>query len=157
MPSDRVCPACNGTGRAAIPEPLAPAYYFECWKDAGHYLFGSKGRTVYHEEKRLLPQALQTPDGTLAPARRDPAGNIREEAAQGVAALHHIDGWTALSFWDRSVDHRGGSNSTFILRGVHSFEEAESLARKAFPQVWARFTFKVVFGFDAKTAVETES
>jgi hypothetical protein len=65
----------------------------------------------------------------------------------GEALLHHRERagvtWTALAFWDRSVDDRYGSNSVFILRGALSFEEAVTLAREQFPEVWARFSFTV--------------
>ena len=32
-----------------------------------------------------------------------------------------LDGWTALAFWDRSLDHRRNSNSAFFWKGDHNF------------------------------------
>ncbi len=83
------------------------------------------------------------PDGTLAPTL--PAGlRDRREAPQGVAALHHKDGWTALSFWDRSGDHRGGSNTTFVVDETLDFDAMLSRAQADWPALFARFGFDVV-------------
>jgi hypothetical protein len=75
-------------------------------------------------------------DGSLAP---DAIGQI-----EGLALLHHKDGWTAVAFWDRTGDHRGGSNSVFLAKGEFTFDEMLDLAREAFPEIMKTFKFKIV-------------
>lgn len=82
-----------------------PWLYWGCSRDVGHYLF----------------------DETLAPAR-DPSGRHPHPLAQFdgtlcefgaqpyVASLTRLGalGYSALAFWDRSLDTRVGSNSIFF-------------------------------------------
>jgi hypothetical protein len=49
-----------------------------------------------------------------------------------------------MSFWDRSVDSRNGSSSTFLAEGRHTFQDMKVIARDHFPQVMARLNFAVV-------------
>ena len=126
---------------------LSDAFYFGCESKEriGHFLFVPGLRSAYREE-HVLPELLRTPDGTFAPHRagcgmRPYCGCPQVE---GRAVLKLVEGWTVLAFWDRSADGRGASNSVFLLRGVHVFDEAVRLSREAFPTVWARFPFEVV-------------
>lgn len=116
-----------------------PDLYFGCEnRESGHYLWMPGMHSVpYHVQRDQLPGPLQPHglDGTYAPLGPE---------VEGQALLHHVHGRTVLAFWDRSVDHRGGSNSAFILSGRLTFEEAVAQARAAFPEVWARFPFEVV-------------
>lgn len=85
-------------------------------------------------------QIEQTPwgnkiDGTLCPQKIN--------QAEGVVAHDQKDGWTAIAFWDRSVDSRFGSNSAFLIHAEVSAEEAWRLAKERFPQVCARFKFPI--------------
>jgi len=73
------------------------------------------------------------------------------EQIEGAALLHYKDGWTALSFWDRSIDKRSGCNSNFFAQGTHTFEEMLEIARAHFPAVMARFTFKIVPAEEVKS------
>jgi hypothetical protein len=75
------------------------------------------------------------PDGSLAPRRlkRDPSKIVwalqgkfsdityaSDECPQGYYLIHHINGFTFMSWWDRNQgDERGACNSTFILEGTH--------------------------------------
>ena len=120
------------------------AYYFGCLRgvngqtEAGHYLYDERLRSVpWRQRKAATP--WEHIDAKLAPMLR-----YREEAPQGHAALHHKDGWTALAFWDRSGDSRGNSNSTFLLEGTLTFDQARVVARDVFPALFERFPFDVV-------------
>jgi hypothetical protein len=66
------------------------------------------------------------------------------EQVQGHAALHQKDGWTAICFWDRSEDKRGGCNSNFFAHGIFTFDEMVQISKEIFPTVWARFNFPVI-------------
>ncbi len=112
---------------------MSDVFYFGCIGDIGHYMFNTHGRSV--RDVGDMPWGRYGEDGKLPP---EEGGQV-----QGEALVHHKDGWTALSFWDRSVDTRFGCNSNFFFRGTYDFAEAVALARTAFPQVWARFTFDV--------------
>lgn len=113
-------------------------FYFGCWgKEAGHYLWTPRGNRTHDQ---LLPAdfpvAHHSLDGSLLPPR--------QPEAEGRATHVHVNGWTIISFWDRSGDSRGKSNSAFIARGLLTFEEIVGISRQMFPQIWQRFTFQVV-------------
>lgn len=119
------------------------SYYFGCWRDSGHYLWAPGRCSVWGNHD--CPWQDYELDAKLAPGTTLVRGRHRtpHEQPEGIAALHHKDGWTAIAFWDRSVDRRSGSNSAFILRGTHSFDETLRLARDAFPEIFARFAFEI--------------
>lgn len=124
-------------------------YYFGCWNgEAGHRLIGPHGmplsRTAIAKEfpRCLHPERL---DVDFQPGAR-PQGRLgfrTPEQREGDARLTHVKGWTVLSIWDRSVDHRPGSHSTFVMPGTLRFAEACTQARDAFAVVWDRFPFTI--------------
>jgi hypothetical protein len=118
--------------------PVTRRFYFGCGSEAGHY-YWTPGRHGMAKTRWLSAADHGLPwgrvDGQLTPRGRE---------VQGEALLHHKDGWTALAFWDRSVDTRGGCNSVFFFDSRLSFEQALADAREHFPQVFARFDFEVV-------------
>lgn len=83
-------------------------YYFGCDKQAGHHAF-DEGRRRPPYERAIIFSHL---DGTLPP---QPEGRNLY-----VASFSRLGGWnmTALSWWDRSVDSRPGSNSTILAPGL---------------------------------------
>jgi hypothetical protein len=125
-------------------ELLMRALYFGCRNgDVGHFMWVPGMRRAPHEFALSPYPGLpwDKVDAHFAP-RRGP-GRYAEEMPQGVAALHHKDGWTALSFWDRSVDSRGNSSSTFIFDAELDFAAALAAAREHFPTVVARYPFEI--------------
>jgi hypothetical protein len=124
-----------------------PVYYFGCLRGVGHYLHdpAAAGWRGYKAERN--------PDGWPEAWRSYYPGAVLDDAAlmfgpckdqtEGVPVLHHVEGWTALAFWDRSVDKRGGSKSVFVTRGTLDCPAMIEAARAAWPQVWARYAFAV--------------
>lgn len=132
------CPNCLGVlGSVGCcrfkAEPTPKRYYFGCWGEPGHYLWTTSGNRVSCINN-ATPWDWSALDCGLCP------GGIQVE---GHAALHRKDGWTALAFWDRSIDTRPNSNSVFIAEGVHTAEEMGRISSVAFPRIWARFYFQV--------------
>lgn len=107
-------------------------YYFGCWGGIGHHLWTTRGN--FAEVCHSWGSNEYGLDGRLTPT---------DTKHEGVARLVHKDGWTALAFWDRSVDRRGGSNSVFLFDAALTFDDAVNEAKRAFPSVWARFKFDV--------------
>lgn len=108
--------------------------YFGYFGVAGHYLYCS----VDGKPRRNLDQRLEWMtmcDGTLLP--QDPP------QVEGEATLSFHHGYSVVSFWDRSGDSRGNSNSSFLAKGTHSFEEVLEMAREAFPALFDRFDFEI--------------
>lgn len=105
-------------------EPL----YFGCWHTPGHHFWRVTMRKVWgsHRETFALTPWAERVDGGLTP---------RRSAVQGTAALHHSDGWTALSIHDYTVDSRPGSHSTFLMPGMLTFVGMLSAAHHHFPTV----------------------
>lgn len=104
--------------------------FFGCYGRVGHHLWAPGGLHVPHAR---VPDALRPNrlDGVLAP--KD------ERQLERRARLHHIDGWTVVAWWDRSVDTRMGSNSAFLMRGTHDFHAVLLAAGEAFPELLPRF------------------
>jgi hypothetical protein len=141
-------------------------YYYGCGNDeAGHYFWRPvKSHYRYGIEKvrndhgtlAWSPQLGTQPkdfkpivpwgysvDGSLQPLIRNDQGGS-SYAKQGEAKLHHKDGWTAIAFWDNSVDDRPGSTSTFVMEGEYDFDEALAIAKENFPSIFERYSFEVV-------------
>ena len=126
--------------------------YHGVWnKTPGHFLFEPDGRTI--SMYAPIAPGLSNLDGYFAGdltkvtrwgdgifgKRTIPHWDTKDEE-QGAARLHFVDGWTVLSFWDRSGDSRGGCSSTFLAEGRHSFQQMVELAREHFPHIWQRIT-----------------
>lgn len=111
-------------------------YYFGCWSDIGHHWRATDGR---------IADPPRQPFGPVD-ARYAPRAASGAEAPEGAAALLHLQGWTLLAFWDRSIDGRPGSNSAFLADATLGFEEMTVVARAAYPRVWARYAFAVALG-----------
>ena len=109
---------------------MADAYYFGCDGPPGHFFHTPARHQTYN-----VPRWMERLDGVLPP--RD------DREAQGPATLTYMHGWTAIAWWDRSVDKRGACNSVVWLRGELSWDEALAAARRAFPWVFARLGYEV--------------
>jgi hypothetical protein len=128
-------------------------FFFGCWSRPGHFLVRQGGRSVgYREEQAIVyfaevdgePMHL---DGTLAPllvdgrirwAAQDPKRlRYKQECPQGHFLLHHLpNGYTAISWWDRTQgDTRGACNSTVLLKGEHDADSMLRAAQQHFPEV----------------------
>jgi hypothetical protein len=111
-------------------------FYFGCWHGAGHYLHTPGGNTM--SERRIpedFPIEHRALDACLLPPN--------QPQTEGLATLCHLNGWTILAFWDRSVDTRPGCNSAFLARGTYTFETMVGIAKDQFFEVWNRFKFDV--------------
>jgi hypothetical protein len=113
--------------------------FFGAWGRPGHY-YWLPGRR-WAETDRSPPASLQGGkiDGRLAPQKRAPRYPNALLEVEGEAAVHHIDGWTVVAWWDRSVDRRGGSNSAFLMRGTHTMSVVFLEAADKFPELLPRF------------------
>lgn len=144
------------TDRDSSKSVAAPQmFYFGPWDEAGHYLSDERGRSVGRNERGALPwnEWRGDVDGVLQPHPEDTCASRRRHypstycdcgrGPEGIAMLHHKDGWTALSFWDRSVDKRGACNSTYFAEGTFSFEEMVEMAKTRFAYRWNKMDFEV--------------
>lgn len=121
-------------------------YYFGPWDRAGHFLNDEHGMHVPYDERAKVPWGDEA-DGGLQPHHPDCKKHAYcgcGSGLEGVALIHHKNGWTALSFWDRSVDTRGACNSTYFAEGTFTFEEMVALAKERFRYRWAKMKFEVV-------------
>lgn len=103
--------------------------YFGCKGETGHYLYIDGKRQL---STNIIP--WDQVDGVLCPFNRK----------AGSAKLHHKDGWTALAFWDYSIDKRPGSNSVFFIEGIHGFYHMIQFGKNYFPEIMKRFDFPIV-------------
>ena len=109
-------------------------YYFGALDDSGHYAYLEGGRRVDPNVWiKVCPWGFEA-DGGI-----QPKGHQRE----GEAIIVRKNGWTALTFWDRTMDHRPGSHSTYIADGNFTFAEMVELAKARFPARWQAMKFEV--------------
>ena len=117
--------------------------YFGCIDRSGHYFWENEHHTT--RSRDVLEAAIvaiwPNYDGALCYGHRGNYDNGPQE--EGLALLHHKGGWTALSFWDRSIDSRGGCSSNFFVHGTFTFDQMCQIAEARFPSVWKRYKFKV--------------
>lgn len=114
-------------------------YYFGCYRHSGHFLWDRNLSGVRgYSEKKNFPFRWESLD----------AGFLSQGIPQieGHGNLIYINDWTIISFWDRSVDSRPGSNSAFIVDKKYELQEFFSKASEVFPSVWERFNFELVIG-----------
>ncbi len=118
---------------------MSDILFFGAWDRPGHYYWLPGRRSA--ETSRLLPASLAGGkiDGRLAPQKREPRYPNRLLETEGEAAVHHIEGWTVVAWWDRSVDRRGMSNSALLMRGTHTMSAVFLEAADKFPELLPRF------------------
>lgn len=109
-------------------------WFFGCWDQRGHYLWGPERRHVPRPEDDL-PASLQPHQLDTRYAPRD------ERQVASRARTTHVDGHTVLAWWDRSVDLRPGSNSALVAEGTWTPEEMVGFGVLAFPQLARRHRF----------------
>ncbi len=121
--------------------------YFGCIGQAGHYLWRREGvdrpRMMSRDEDAMV-RRLGGLDGALCWNSKSGRYSHERDETEGLAFVTHREGWTALAFWDRSVDHRSACNSAFVAEGTLTFAQIIRHARLRWPEVWARFSFDVV-------------
>jgi hypothetical protein len=125
-------------------------FYFGPWDHAGHYFFDERGSSVREDLVPGFPFGYYagkiSVDGCLQPGCPKPNDRLRRRTraeVEGEALLHHIDGWTALCFWDRSVDRRGACNSNYFAEGEFTFEQMVEMAKTRFAYRWNKMKFEV--------------
>lgn len=117
--------------------PVGECWYFGCWGGEGHFLRTVKKRYISNQHIPDLPFHYAKLDGGFL-------DQSSREQREGFARFLHVGRFTVISFWDRTVDHRPGSNSAFVIRGEYSFDDAIEISKRAFPDIWRRFPFPIV-------------
>lgn len=127
--------------------------YYGIWGRGGGHQFHRSihERAFFYDDLTNRQPELEIPKPwRSSPSRLVPRflpdlmGPISEAEPEGLAVVHHLDGWTAFAFWDRSMDGRGNCVSVFFLRGTFNFDESLAQARAAFPSIFDRFPFAIL-------------
>lgn len=127
----------------------ARMFYFGPWDRAGHSLVSEIGHSVYGSALGTFPWTDGEMDGQLQPHFKDcrMRGSSRycecPGGPEGKALLHYRQGWTAISFWDRSVDKRNACNSSYFAKGTFTFDEMVEMAKRRFAIRWNKMNFEV--------------
>lgn len=123
-------------------------FYFGPWDRAGHFLVDESGRNVPYQQRGSFPWNEDSGeigiDCQLQPGCVKRYGRWKHgEETEGAALVHHKNGWTALCFWDRCVDTRGGCNSNYFAEGTFTFAEMVAMAKERFAYRWNKMPFLV--------------
>lgn len=127
---------------------LPPVLYFGPLESVGHHLRAPNGRMVNHRtigEYGFSEQYQDQSHFGLALCAHLDGGYVPQECGQveGCAALTHEAGMTVLGIWDRSIDTRPGSHSTYIAVGTYDFPTMCKLCKVVFPKRWAMLADRV--------------
>ena len=119
-------------------------FYFGCWGGTGHYLWTEGYGSVNHRLiSDFVPWTMEEVASRLCPKGEDVRG-FNDYQPEGLVKVHHKHGFTAIVFWDRSVDSRPGSNSGFYAPIPNTpFHHMKILFQERFPQVFDRFKFEL--------------
>lgn len=107
-------------------------YFFGSKDGSGHHLHGGPLHE-YDISKSIFPRI----DTGFCP-------ETEGYETQGHYKYTVIDGWSIISFWDRTGDSRHQSNSSFLVEGNVPQEQLWKAAREAFPKIFDRFDFDFV-------------
>jgi hypothetical protein len=109
-----------------------PIYYWGCWEQAGHHLWSRHpGQPPHAALPRWLAQPWRTRLDAGLLAAIEPGPPVQLVYAQ-------LDGWTAIAWWDRTVDDRPGSNSAFLAPELLSEDEILARAQVDWPEIFVR-------------------
>lgn len=103
-------------------------FFFGCVDRAGHFLFTNEGRQLWCKEQDELPFKFYVLDGGL----------LNQPEDENRLFLSHINGYTVMGKWDRTVDTRGACNCSFIVEGTYNLFQMQELAEKHFTKLWNR-------------------
>lgn len=137
--------------------------FYGCWttpegrSDTGHYYASPEGPGVAYSMRRRHDGKLEDNperyvpwgykvDGGLAPRGDDyhREGIVALSQCVNRLGFHDEQWWSVVSWWDNSVDKRMESNANFLVDRKATAEEVLAEARKAFPQIFARFKYPLV-------------
>ena len=107
-------------------------------RSMGHFAFWPSGEKAKDPTSPWGYRFNTLCDGTVIPLMTVCDRQRTERQPEGVRYHFQKDGWTLVSWWDRSGDPRHGSIAAFAMQGIYTADEAETQARRAFPGVWAR-------------------
>ena len=117
------------------------AFYTGCLGGKGHYFWLNNWQHEYDTEDIMKA----VPDFIRCWAEIWDGGLLKNSKTLDVYtgrvfAVPAKGPWTALIWWDRSVDTRPGSNSGFYVSGFEWSQKHEALvfAQLKWPQVWQR-------------------
>lgn len=124
---------------------VTKAYYFGCYKGVGHGLYEhGEMRPIYtirDRDDNQFPFNPDTLDGKYAPGGHTTGHSSTASQRLGQVAVHHVEGWTIIAMWDRSVDSRGNSNAAFIFNDPDlNFDAAMAEAVHFFPDIMSRIS-----------------
>jgi hypothetical protein len=123
---------------------MTSVYYYGPLERPGHHFFYENGMSLSHDERALIPWKEWEIDGKLQPGCWCDRGHWEHgQENEGEALLHQKDGWTLISFWDRTIDHRFACNSSYIAKGIFTFEQMVELAKVRFAERWNKMKFEV--------------
>jgi len=100
--------------------------YFGCIGQPGHRIYTPGGKVIFESDLDGCPW-------TLAEMEKLPSSEIYQR--QFEATLHSKNGWTAIAYWDRTVDDRFNSKSVFMVEGDYTFDEVVEIMCRKFPHV----------------------
>ncbi len=134
----------NTQNRYSMNKPFM--LYFGPLEESGHWMYHDNGAKAFKWTREGCPWSDLDIDGPLQPGQPHPEDRLKRRTRpmrEGEALLHHKEGWTALCFWDSTIDTRPGCSSTYIAKGVFTFEEMVGLAKERFAERWNKMRFTV--------------
>ena len=123
-------------------------YYFGPVGEAGHYLW-DKNLCSIDAKKAGINWNWCKLDGGFCPTPKELNDyGCADYQEQGIIKIsRYADEWLIISYWDRSVDTRHNSCSTFLSKtaSIECANELLSRAKEIYPSIFKRIKFELRF------------
>lgn len=120
-------------------------YFYGCWGPTRYALWTRERKIVFYRDVGVTDRMASRLDGGYAPGSLFLGGKLKladfDDQIEGVVRDYFEDGWTVLSFWDRSNDPNFNAHSTYLVKGTFTIGNALRLARAYFPDKFNNYPF----------------
>ncbi len=126
-----------GTFSNDKPVLTSPVYYYGCWDSRCNSYYLPDGDQLSSRDHDQLKELLVS-DGLSIFTIGDRLVTNLPVRAEGQAHLLYMNGWTYLTFPNKSYDPRDGNHSDFFTQGIWDLDTMCRIARQEYPMIWKK-------------------
>jgi len=126
-----------GTFSDGKPILTSPVYYYGCWDSRCNSFYLPDGGQLSPRDHDQLKELLVR-DCLSIFTIGDRLMTDLPVSAEGRAHLFHMNGWTYLTFPNKSYDPRDGNHSDFFTQGIWDFDTMCRIAQQEYPMIWKK-------------------
>ncbi len=127
-----------GTFSDGKPVLTSPVYYYGCWDNCFNSFYLPDGDELSLGDHGQLKELLAHDGISIFDIGDSRLVGDLPRGAEGQAHLFHMNGWTYVTFWNKSYDSRNGNHSDFFTQGIWDFDTMCRIARQEYPMLWKK-------------------